>query len=596
MNGKVKRVLVIGLDGALPCLLRKFLNEGELPNIERIVSKGVWGEAYPCPPTDTPTNWTTIATGAFVGTHGVTSFYIHLPGESLVYSQKFRFRSQLAKYCKAEYLWEVADEFGLSSLIINYPSGWGTHLKHGVMICGSWPMFGVPPKLIRRGGVIKGKRFNDKFELLISGGIINIPLVLEGRVSKDSIIFSIYSKEYVVKLGEWSDWIEVTFDTKYNRITGMFKLKLLEIGEDNITLEISDVFSIESWAIPNKWCKELVTRKLIPDGFYEDLDYEEREYVKLCNLFENYAKEYKALVKLVSYFNAKVTFLHFHLFDGLNHLYLGYLYKDFPYYSEEMYEKTMAIMRAGWKLVDKFIGRLLKVVPDDTLIVIVSDHGAIPTWRVVSLRKPLIEAGLMVYKKEGDKYVIDLSKTKAYIYYEPPYVWVNLEGREEGGIVKQSEYEEVRDEIIEVLKSAKDPDTGERIVEFVSRKEEDVHLSKSERLADTIGDVTYYLKPPYQFWDGDISVLFSGEVKKEEYEGSMVKPARKIFGTHAYYLPTTEFGEFTIRGIFIMAGPGIIKGEELKEPIHLADIVPTIAYLMGLPKQADGNVLQKILT
>ena len=92
MNDKIKDVIVIGLDGAMFYFIKRFINEGLLPNLETLVNEGIITEALPCPPTDTPTNWTTIATGASTRIHGVTSFYIHIPGEPFEVGQKQRSR------------------------------------------------------------------------------------------------------------------------------------------------------------------------------------------------------------------------------------------------------------------------------------------------------------------------------------------------------------------------------------------------------------------------------------------------------------------------------------------------------------------------
>jgi len=51
-----KELLVIGIDGAVPPLIERFHEEGIIPNISSLIEDGVFAEAYPCPPCDTPTN------------------------------------------------------------------------------------------------------------------------------------------------------------------------------------------------------------------------------------------------------------------------------------------------------------------------------------------------------------------------------------------------------------------------------------------------------------------------------------------------------------------------------------------------------------
>ncbi|MBD3186023.1 hypothetical protein GF325_04260, partial [Candidatus Bathyarchaeota archaeon] len=93
------RVLLVGVDQAILHLIVKFTSEQALPCISRLIKGGVLAEAFPCIPCDTPTNWTTIATGAPTAIHGSTSFYTHVPGEPFELGLKQRSRAQLSRWC-----------------------------------------------------------------------------------------------------------------------------------------------------------------------------------------------------------------------------------------------------------------------------------------------------------------------------------------------------------------------------------------------------------------------------------------------------------------------------------------------------------------
>ena len=161
MNSNRKKLLLIGVDQAIPYLLNKFMNEGILPNISQLVEKGVYTEAYSCPPCDTPTNWATIATGATTAVHGATSFYLHIPGEPFELGLEKRSRTQLSKYCKAEYFWDVADRSGYSPFVINYPSGWPANFKNGAMSVLIWQ---IPETLPRVLSPPKNSKFSSDSE------------------------------------------------------------------------------------------------------------------------------------------------------------------------------------------------------------------------------------------------------------------------------------------------------------------------------------------------------------------------------------------------------------------------------------------------
>ena len=77
------RVMLIGLDGANPDLIRHYVNEGVMPNFKKLMERGVFGEYLSAVPPNTTVNWTTIATVAHPGTHGITDFWPHFPGTPL---------------------------------------------------------------------------------------------------------------------------------------------------------------------------------------------------------------------------------------------------------------------------------------------------------------------------------------------------------------------------------------------------------------------------------------------------------------------------------------------------------------------------------
>jgi len=67
------KALLIGLDCAVPGRWRKYAEAGLLPVGQRLLADGcLAAECLPAMPTLTTTNWATIATGAWPGTHGIT--------------------------------------------------------------------------------------------------------------------------------------------------------------------------------------------------------------------------------------------------------------------------------------------------------------------------------------------------------------------------------------------------------------------------------------------------------------------------------------------------------------------------------------------
>ncbi len=117
------KVLVLGVDGLDPRLTKKYMDKGVMPNFTEFMKRGSAREdlvMLGAMPTITPPLWTTLATGAYVGTHGVTDFWNPHPNklDTLVYSFD-------STNCKAEPLWNVFAENGQKTLVFHWPgSSW----------------------------------------------------------------------------------------------------------------------------------------------------------------------------------------------------------------------------------------------------------------------------------------------------------------------------------------------------------------------------------------------------------------------------------------------------------------------------------------
>ena len=123
MDKNTRRMIVVGVDGMDARLAKKYLDAGKMPNLKKLLEHGSAREDLVMlggVPTITPPMWTTLATGAYPGTHGITDFWNQHPTEldTLVYSLDSR-------NCKAEQLWNVLAEAGKKTLVWHWPgSSW----------------------------------------------------------------------------------------------------------------------------------------------------------------------------------------------------------------------------------------------------------------------------------------------------------------------------------------------------------------------------------------------------------------------------------------------------------------------------------------
>lgn len=123
MENKEKRVMLIGLDGADPAVIKRMIKAGRLPNIAKAIQLGTTTEDYSMLgtlPTVTPPSWSTLATGAYPRTHGVTCYTNHTLGKRLDKVEA----NWDSRRVEAELIWETFGEAGKRSILMNYCQGW----------------------------------------------------------------------------------------------------------------------------------------------------------------------------------------------------------------------------------------------------------------------------------------------------------------------------------------------------------------------------------------------------------------------------------------------------------------------------------------
>jgi len=118
------KIFVLGLDGLDPRLLNHYLSQGKMPNFKKFVDAGCQREdlvMLGANPTVTPAQWTTLATGAYPCTHGVSDYYRQLQSANL---DEFEYNFDSRK-TKAELVWNALAEAGMKTLVFHWPgSAW----------------------------------------------------------------------------------------------------------------------------------------------------------------------------------------------------------------------------------------------------------------------------------------------------------------------------------------------------------------------------------------------------------------------------------------------------------------------------------------
>jgi predicted AlkP superfamily phosphohydrolase/phosphomutase len=245
-----------------------------------------------------------------------------------------------------------------------------------------------------------------------------------------------------------------------------------------------------------------------------------------------------------------------------------------PGYSPELAEEYAGYRRRGVQIADASLGQLLTTTDlEDTTLLVVSDHGLAPVHTLVHLDTILEQAGFLSFRESPGFPIDATSKALAWASSGSAYIYVNLIGREQLGTVSQEEYPALLDELVRTLSEVRDLN-GQPVFARIARRQEmgGLHLSSPYS-----GDLFAQAVPGY---------VLSDEGGKE----TAFEPT-SYYGGAGY---ESALGE--MHGIFVAAGRGVREGETIS-PMHVIDIAPTVARLLGFaPAEiVDGLALDEIM-
>jgi predicted AlkP superfamily phosphohydrolase/phosphomutase len=246
--------------------------------------------------------------------------------------------------------------------------------------------------------------------------------------------------------------------------------------------------------------------------------------------------------------------LHIMETDRLNHFLYGLWEEGNPQYAPEFIKY--------YQKIDDFLGRIGAWLDGDTRFIVLSDHGFCGMKKEVYLNHWLQREGWLKFQGEAPKSVKDIHQdTKVYSLI-PGRIYVNLAGRESSGSVGfPDEYERVREEVGEALLGMSDPESGERIIEKVIKREDLYHGPHYNEAPDLVAI-------PRNGYD------LKGNLDKKEltYKGPLV-------GMHTY-----DDAFLYVRDLEVRRGDN---------QFGVMDVMPTILKLMGvpLPEDLDGESL-----
>jgi predicted AlkP superfamily phosphohydrolase/phosphomutase len=224
-------------------------------------------------------------------------------------------------------------------------------------------------------------------------------------------------------------------------------------------------------------------------------------------------------------------------------------------------------IRDYYKYLDHRIASLLEKVGDETIVLVVSDHGAKKMDGGICLNEWLIREGYLVLKSQPTGIVnlepaqIDWQRTKAWGaggYYGR--IFLNVRGRELQGCVAPEAYEALRDELITKLEALGDHE-GRPIGTRVLKPQETYHQVRNipPDLIALFGDL--YWRSVGTIGHGTLHV-FDNDTGPDD-------------ANHAQH------------GLFILYDPQAPANGWEVEGAQLLDIAPTVLEALSIPVPTD---------
>ena len=511
-TSRAKRVIVLGLDGQDPELTEQFMGEGLLPNFERLQQEGCYRRLATTLPAESPVAWSSFQTGCNPGRHRVFDFLVpnrksYLPELCSARIEPGSRRLKLGKYQiplgkpkiaferKSRSFWKILGDHGIFSTILRVPISFPPEKFKGLLLSamsvpdlkgsqGTFTYFSSDPEekgkftggtqvgVTLRDGVVRSRiigpenPFRPNRELAIE---FQVECSTNGRPA----VLKLNGRRHNLPLREFTPWIPLAFATGLGiKVHGMVRFYLKTV-EPNFKLYMSPInISPEKPALPisqpaaysvylaktqgrfstlglaeDTWA--LNERVLDEAAFLEQtyLTHQERERM----FFDALDKVRRGVVVCV-----------FDITDRLQHMFFRYLEPDHPANAGKDTEIHRDAVKDLYLKMDELVGRVREKIDEDTVLLVMSDHGFKSFKRGVNLNTWLYRNGYLASKASpsGSEWFqdVDWSRTRAYSVGLGG-IYLNLRGREsQGTVASGEEAAALKREIMEGLSQLRDRD------------------------------------------------------------------------------------------------------------------------------------------
>ena len=516
-KAQVKRAVILGFDGMDPELTERFIAEGRLPNLSKLREQGTFRKLRTTYPAISPVAWSTFMTGVNPGKHNIYDFLARDLANYLPYLSSAEIKGPKHSWKIGKYtiplgsarikgmrrgipFWHFLGEAGIFCSVLRVPVTFPPEKFPGVLLSGM-----CVPDLKGSQGTFcfcTSRTSGDKFR---EGGV-RIPIqrkashctsyipgpenpLAAGSGDEMRVDFEIHpdsaknrarlivgSESLILKVGEYSEWIPIKFKAGVGfSAHGVCRFYLKEITPE-VEVYVTPV-NIDpgrpDLPISHPVTYSIYLAKLF--GPYATLGLAEDTWALnekvlddqafLAQCYSNHEDRERMLFDALEKTQQGLCTCVFDTTDRVQHMFWRYLEEDHPAARGVARDQRPTVIQDLYARMDALIGRVMKQIDDETLLMIVSDHGFKSFARCVNLNAWLHQNGYLALKagktESGDWFDdVDWSRTRAYTMGLNG-LYLNVKGREREGIVEPGiEADSLKDELRRKLDGLVDPASG----------------------------------------------------------------------------------------------------------------------------------------
>jgi len=524
-RARVKRVVILGLDGMDPGIATRLMQEGKLPHFRRLAEKGVFRPLQTSYPSMSPVAWSSFTTGVDPSRHAIFDFLTrdpctYMPMLSSTDIGNAKRVLNIGKYViplekpkikllqKSQAFWKLLGEKHIHSTIQRVPITFPPvpfkgHLLSGMCVPdlvgsqGTFGFFSTESKdgqaaftggeqtVLRRNkqGHIRSRILGPPNSMEKGSPHLTIPFTIIVDGDKGGARIELEGSEpFHLPAGRYSEWITLVFKAGLGvKVQGIARFFITQV-EPEFNLYMTPIhIDPENPAMPishpsvyaiylAKKLGKYATLGLAEDtwALNERVIDEQAFFDQALLICEERERMFEdALVKTRKGLVCTV----FDTTDRVQHMFYRYLDPSHPANAGKDTQRWTDAITRVYERMDALLGRHWDRLVEDpaTCFIVLSDHGFTNFRRGVNLNAWLRQEGYLFLREgketSGDWFeAVDWSRTKAFSLGLTG-LFINRKGRESSGIVAEgAEYRALKDELISRLKALVDPQTGRRCV------------------------------------------------------------------------------------------------------------------------------------